>query len=520
MSIVSFSFILFSLLAWLCYYLVKKPYRWIVLLCFSAAFYLFAGVKLMAYLLAATLCTYFAGRMLGKMRARMQAEQKAPGADRAKVKKAYTKKMRLIVAGALVLVFGILFSVKYLNFCLGLLGPLLERAGLGAFPTISLLLPLGISFYTFQAAGYVFDVYRGKTAAEENFFRYALFVSFFPQIIQGPISFHKELSGQLYEGHDFQFPRMERAFYLILWGYFKKMMIADRLIMDVARIFNLEEGCTGLAALLGAALYCLQIYTDFSGGIDICRGIAEGFGVTLPVNFNQPFFAKSLNDFWQRWHITLGRWMREYIFYPVAISKPMAKLAKALRPKSPYLAKALPTSIATVLVFFVVGVWHGAATKYIVFGLYFALLITLGILAEPLTNGLVTRLHIRRESLWYRVFCVLRTDFICIVGFFFARADRVGDGVTLIKRTFTALFSGFRYDFWMTVPNQIVLAVSLCLLIAVSVLSERKVDVRAQLMARPFPLRWAVALLGVLLLLVLGVYGPGYAAADFIYMGF
>ncbi len=520
MSIISFAFTFFFLFSWAAYYLTPRTYRWVVLLICSAAFYLLADARTMVFLLFAVLVTYFAGLLLGRQNQRMKSAMAAPGAEKAAVKRTFVGRKRWTVFAALMIVFGALFAVKYLDFCFRLLDPLYQKLGWTPLPELKLLLPLGISFYTFQAAGYVFDVYRAKCEPERNPAKHALFLMFFPQIIQGPISRRHELAGQLYEGHTFSMAAIESASYRILWGYFKKIVIADRLIVTVANAFNLEQGYTGLSSFLGAALYCLQIYADFSGGIDIVMGVAEGFGVALPENFRQPFFAQSLNAFWQRWHITLGRWMREYVFYPIAISGPMARLSKKLKQRSAYLARAVPSSIGTVAVFFIVGVWHGAALKYIVFGLYFAALICLGTFCAPLNDRIVRLLRVDRKSRWFTAFSVLRTDALCVIGFFFARADRLSDALTLIRRTLAGLGTPVRVDMSMTVPNQIVMLLAVLLLLAVSILKERGVELRAVLMRRTLALRWATFFLLLAVLLVFGAYGPGYAASDFIYMGF
>ena len=628
MSIISFAFTFFFLFSWAAYYLTPRTYRWVVLLICSAAFYLLADARTMVFLLFAVLVTYFAGLLLGRQNQRMKSAMAAPGAEKAAVKRTFVGRKRWTVFAALMIVFGALFAVKYLDFCFRLLDPLYQKLGWTPLPELKLLLPLGISFYTFQAAGYVFDVYRAKCEPERNPAKHALFLMFFPQIIQGPISRRHELAGQLYEGHTFSMAAIESASYRILWGYFKKIVIADRLIVTVANAFNLEQGYTGLSSFLGAALYCLQIYADFSGGIDIVMGVAEGFGVALPENFRQPFFAQSLNAFWQRWHITLGRWMREYVFYPIAISGPMARLSKKLKQRSAYLARAVPSSIGTVAVFFIVGVWHGAALyclqiyadfsggidivmgvaegfgvalpenfrqpffaqslnafwqrwhitlgrwmreyvfypiaisgpmarlskklkqrsaylaravpssigpvavffivgvwhgaalKYIVFGLYFAALICLGTFCAPLNDRIVPLLRVDRKSRWFTAFSVLRTDALCVIGFFFARADRLSDALTLIRRTLAGLGTPVRVDMSMTVPNQIVMLLAVLLLLAVSILKERGVELRAVLMRRTLALRWATFFLLLAVLLVFGAYGPGYAASDFIYMGF
>ena len=198
-------------------------------------------------------------------------------------------------------------------------------------PALNLVLPLGISFYTFQSMGYLIDVSNGKYPAEKNPFRFALFVSFFPQLIQGPIARYDQLGAQLAAEHRFDMTNIHRGLLLMLWGFFKKKVIADRALILVNEVFGNQAQYGGAVIVVGVLFYSLQQYCDFSGGIDLVAGIAELFGIRLAPNFKRPYFSVSLGDFWRRWHISLGAWMRDYVFYPFALTRPMAKLSKAAK---------------------------------------------------------------------------------------------------------------------------------------------------------------------------------------------
>ena len=249
---------------------------------------------------------------------------------------------------------------------------LLGAVGLDiAMPDFKLVLPLGISFYTFQTMGYVIDVYRGKFRAAKNPAKFALFASFFPQIVQGPIAFYSDLAYQLYAPHDFNYNRFKSGGILALWGLFKKLVIADRAVAMVKLVAGNYSDFKGTYILMAVCMYAIQLYADFSGGIDICRGFAEMLGITMAQNFRQPYFSRSLTEYWHRWHITLGEWLRTYLFYPISISKPFLKMGKQLKKHGlKHLGKVLPTSIASLITFIVIGVWHGAAWKYVAFGLF------------------------------------------------------------------------------------------------------------------------------------------------------
>ena len=277
-----------------------------------------------------------------------------------------------------------LLFFKYFNFFSGNASGLLQRIGIPVvLPALDLMIPIGISFYTLQAIAYMTDVYRGKYRADKNFFKFMLFMSYFPQIVQGPIARYDFLANQLYEGRDMEYKRCTFGIQLILWGYIKKLVIADRLAVPVNEIFNNFNEYTGMLVLLAAIGYGLQVYADFSGGMDIARGVSQVFGIELQLNFKQPYFARSIEEFWRRWHITLGAWMKDYIFYPLSLSKLSGNIGKKARLLfGSSIGKKIPSFIAMFIVYFLVGFWHGAEWKYIFYGIWNGLFIMSGILCE------------------------------------------------------------------------------------------------------------------------------------------
>lgn len=234
---------------------------------------------------------------------------------------------RLVVLAVCLLAFGQLFVLKYLGFTLEAFARLFGREGF----TLELVLPLGLSFFTFQAVGYVVDCYRGQVEPERNFGKYALFVSFFPQIIQGPISRFGDLEHQLCAERSLDWDKLKYGIQLAMWGYFKKLVIAERAGVVADAVFGDVWNWHGSVMAFGTLAYCVQLYCDFSGGIDITRGVAQMLGIDLAENFKRPIFALSLQDYWRRWHITLGSWMRDYVFYPLALSKPFRRVGSVAR---------------------------------------------------------------------------------------------------------------------------------------------------------------------------------------------
>ena len=540
MSYTSFNFLVFTGITALAYFLFPlKKYQWTVLLAASFAFYLFAGYRYAAFILFTTLTTYAsalwmqnitrsANSVLRENKAQWDRQQKKDFKNQIRTRK------RLILGATLVLNFGILVFLKYYNFFAGSLNDVL-----GAFhirfsaPTLNLLLPLGISFYTFQSMGYLVDVYEEKVEAEENLGKVALFVSFFPQIIQGPISFYDQLAHQLYEPHRFDFIRFKHGCELILWGFFKKLVIADRAVIAINAVLADYLSWNGTTLAFTVLLYSLQLYTDFSGGIDISRGVAQILGIDLAENFRRPYFAQTIQSYWHRWHITLGAWMRTYVFYPIAMSRLFLNAGKAMKRSrfgatkaGSYLSKVLPTSLASLIVFFLVGAWHGANWKYIAFGLWNGGIIMLSTVLEPVFESWTAKLKLNHFPRAFGLLRMARTFLIVLVGYVFDVAPSFTEAMQTFRLIFTcqnlsvglAQICQLGLD-WMDYG---LLCMCTAIVFTVSVIQERNSadTIRSMLDRRPFALRFVVILSGVMMVLLFGIYGPGYDAAEFVYMQF
>lgn len=529
MSFASLTFLVFLLGLMLVYFLVPGRARWGVLLAGSYAFIAVSSPHTAVYLLLATAAAFLAALKIQSVQsafaARSGREAWTAGEKRAR-RRACQREKRLWLALALSAVFGMLLVLKYANFAIDNLNALLGPAG--GLRRVEWLLPLGISFYTLQVSGYLIDVYRGKYAADQHFFKFALFASWFPQLVQGPISRYDALAAQLYEGHAFDWRRMKSGALRMLWGYFKKLVIADRLALVVEPLFTdfAGQGYAGAYIWAAAVLYTFQIYADFSGGMDIVLGMSEIFGIRMTENFRRPILAGSVAEFWQRWHITLGSWMRDYLFYPLALSGRFNRLGKRLRRRfGPYVGKVAPAVLASFIVFTCVGVWHGAEWKYVVYGFYQALFVSTATLLEPFYARMRKGLHVRETSAGFQTFRVLRTFLIIMVGRVLSRAGSLGDALAMLGAGVSAwnpqvLWDGSFLAFGVTVAEWVVLAVAVAAWMAVDALNERGVVVRERLEARALPLRWAAYILGAMIVLIFGVYGPGFDAASFIYGGF
>ena len=519
MLFTSVSFVIFVAAVLLMYYIVPKKWQWIMLLCANVCFYLQAGVRGAIFMIATIISTYFCSRMIEKASDRQKlAMEKLKDLMTKEQKKAYkakTKKnQRMWMVLCILFNFGILAVLKYTNLFISFT----------SLKPVNFILPMGISFYTFQSMGYIIDVYRGVTEAENNIFKFALFVSFFPQLMQGPISRWKDLKETLFEEHSFSWERFESGIQRIIWGYFKKMVIADRAAIGLATITSDFSKYTGAYAFLGMLIYAVELYADFTGGIDITIGIAELFGIRLPENFRQPFFSKSLAEYWRRWHITLCAWFKDYLFYPLSMSKWMNKVSRWLKKHvGKPVGSRFPVYFSSLTVWFVTGIWHGASWNFVVWGLLNSIIMLVSQELKPLYEKADNRLGYRKLK-YYKVFEIIRTTAIvcCLQMLDYYR------NIAEAFRMFFSMFRGGNYaavftkGMWsigLSVADYIVLFAGVVIMFVVSLL-ERRCPVREQLAQKNYIIRYTVFLVIFLLIAVLGIYGTGYESSQFIYNQF
>lgn len=530
MSFVSYSFVAFMCACLLLYYVTPKKHRWIILLGASYAFYLIACKKYIIYIVLTTISTFFFGKLISDASDRQKEYLKKHKEDLGKEeKKQYkasvkTRQKRMLIL-CLVLNFGILAFLKYANFAIANVN-FFRSTVFGTTQYLGfmkLVLPLGISFYTFQSMGYLIDLYYGKYTAQKNPFKFALFVSFFPQIIQGPISRYNQLSETLYEGSDFDYQNFVYGFWQIMWGLFKKLIIADRVVSYVQNVVGASEPMGGIYILLAVFFYSMQIYTDFSGGIDITIGVARMFGISVTANFDRPFFSKSIAEYWRRWHITLGTWFKDYIFYPLSIAKWTIRLGKWIRIHiNETLGKKVPIYIATVIVWFITGLWHGAEWRYIIWGMCNCVLIILSTEFEPVFKKMIQILHVKEDGFVFRLFRVVRTFWIMSFLRIFDIAPGVRAALLMMRNAFRNLgdFSFERlYTMGMT-QEEFVVAILGCFVLLCVSLMQRKGSIREHIMKKHVSIQWAFTAALIISVVIFGSYGMGYDAHDFIYLQF
>lgn len=477
MSVISLSFMAFTAVTFLGYFILPLKVRPYWLLLTSLYFYSCFGWKGFILLGLSVLTTFAAAHIVTKL------------------KKNGTKK--LVLALTVILNVGLLTAVKYLNYSLSLLGRVVEIP----IKEISLIVPLGIAFYTMQAVSYLVDVYREKYAPERNFFKYLCYMTYFPIIMQGPISRYDQLADQIFTPHRFSFDRMKSGLSLVLWGLFKKMVIADRAALLVNEVFGNYAEHAGIEIIIAALMYTVQIYTDFSGCVDISRGISEVMGIKLIENFSHPYFAVSIKDFWRRWHIALSSWFKDYIYIPLGGSR-KGTFRKYLN---------------LTVVFFVSGLWHGVGIHYIAWGLLQAFYQITGELTSGIRNKFYDLCRVDRESFSFKLGQQLTTFVLVNISWIFFRADGLTAAFRMLRSSL--FFSGSFLNMGLDAKDWNVMILSIAVLLIVSLMQER-FSVREKLEQQNFIFRYAVYLAAVITILVFGMYGPGYSASQFIYMQF
>lgn len=517
MSYTSMGFLIFLLAGVIVYYIIPKKFQWVWLLVISYFFYICSGIEALIFIVMTTVTTYGGALWIEKIDDERSSYVKEHKGDMSsEEKKAYKLKTRkykrLILALILVINFGVLAVIKYNQVVIDAMNSIIQNVMHFDFKigNINVIVPLGVSFYTFQSMGYLIDVYQGKYRADRNIAKFALFVSYFPQILQGPIGRFNKLSHQFFERHEFELRRIEHGLQLMAWGFFKKMVIADRAGVAVKEIFRYMHLYTGADILYGVLLYSVQLYADFSGGMDIVMGASELFGIKLSENFRQPYFAVSIADYWHRWHITLGAWMKDYIFYPFSLSKGMNKFGKWLNKRfGKHLSRVIPIGLANILIFFVVGVWHGSEFKYVVYGLYNGILLTMADLFAPLYPKMFKAAHINKDSKGWHIVRIIRTYLLVFISLYFDVADCAYSAFFLMKNSilgfsFSQITDGSMLKLGVKAGDLVILIAALIVLFVVSFIREKGIHIREALDTKPLLVRWAVYFALVMSIPVLG----------------
>lgn len=511
MGITSFYFLCFFAMILILYYGLPGRFQWGLLLVCSVAYYLLSGNgMLILYPIVSVTACYAGIRLLATV----------PQED--------VRKRRLILLLTILVNVGILVVLKYVNFGIYTIDGIAKLFGSSEtlIQSVDFLIPLGVSFYTFSLLGYVVDVYYGIAEPQKNYLKLMLYGMYFPVILSGPILKYREHGQQFFERHEFDYQRVTRGFQRMLWGFFKKLVIAERLGTLVDTVYGGYGDYPGAFIWVATVCYAFQLYTDFSGCMDIVIGMSESLGILLPENFQTPFFAGSISEYWRRWHITLGVWMKEYVFYPVLRTGFFTKLNQSWREKfGKKKGKQYATFVAMFILWLTVGIWHGGDWKFVIgSGLLHWFYIVMEELLAPPCARLMERRHIDPKCRTIAVVRMVRTFFLVCIGDLFFRAASVGDAFAMLKGSVTVwnpsvLWNGALFELGLDRIEMSIAFGALLLLFAVSIL-QQKGSVRDKIAGHALPIRWIIwyaLLFGVILF---GCYGPGYSAGEFIYQGF
>jgi len=493
----SLQFLIFFPIVCLIYFIIPHKTKWIWLLLASYYFYMCWNPKYALLMFTSTLITWLSGIFIDKFN-----RQKNP-------KKASIKK-KLTVAASFVSNLSILFFFKYFDFAIDNINVLLNAFNLQLIsPSFDVILPVGISFYTFQALSYTMDIYREEIPAEKNLFRYMLFVSFFPQLVAGPIERSKNLIHQLRERHIFDIARIKKGLLLMLWGFFQKLVIADRAAIAVNTVYNNYTEFGGVELVIATVLFALQIYRDFSSYTDIAKGAAQVMGFKLMDNFHQPYFSRSISEFWRNWHISLSGWLKDYLYIPLGGNR-KGKIRKYIN---------------IMIVFLASGLWHGASWNFVIWGAIHGLYQVIGGITLNLRKKICGLLSINRTSHSHHFVQRAITFILVCFGWIFFRANSLSDAKGIINAIFTQwnpwiLTDGTLYEIGLDHNQIFVLLLAGAVLFMVSCFRYYGVELRTKIMKSNVYTRWAVAFVMIFVILIFGIYGPGYDESQFIYFQF
>lgn len=486
MNFTSTAFLLFFPIVLLLYYLIPGKFQRIWLLLASYYFYLSWNIKYGLLLICVTAISYIAGIFLSKK-----------------------QNKRIFVSISIICILLILFVFKYLSFAEGLLSSALSLFNINvSFTVFDIVLPVGISFYSFQAIGYVIDVYRGDIEPEKNILKYALFLSFFPQLVAGPIERSKNLLSQLEGEKRFDINYVREGFLLMLWGFFLKLVIADRVAIVVDAVYGKPSDFAGWYVIVATILFAIQIYCDFYGYSTIAVGAAKMLGINLMENFNAPYLAPSVADFWRRWHISLTSWFKDYVYIPLGGNR-KGKFRKYLN---------------LLIVFSLSGLWHGANLSFVVWGILNGIYQVIGDILSPIKKKCIQLFKISTDTISYKSFLALKTFVLVDFAWIFFRASNITEAFQIIKNMFAinniwVLLDGEIYDL-LDRKNWYLMVISIVILMVADIFQCYGVCLRDILLKQNLLFRYLFVALVITFILTYGVWGATYNEATFIYFQF
>lgn len=495
MSFNSIHFLIFFPLVTIIYFLIPYKIKYLWLLISSYYFYMCWNPKYELLIAFSTITTYLSGIFI----------------DKANNISDYRKSIlvkRSCVALSFIINLGIMFLFKYYNFFTSSLAKALSYFNITlTIPVFDFLLPVGISFYTFQALSYTVDIYRKDIPAEKNLAKYALFVSFFPQLVAGPIEKSKDLLYQFNNDTKFEYYRVKSGLIQIMWGFFQKVFIADRLCILVNTVYNSPYDYAGCQIIIATLFFAFQIYCDFSAYSDIAIGCARVLGFNLTKNFRQPYFSKSIKEFWRRWHITLGSWFKDYLYIPLGGNR----------------KGTFRTYVNIMIVFLSSGLWHGASITFVIWGALHGFYQVFADIVKPIKEKIHKIFNINTEVFSYKFFQILITFILVNFAWIFFRANSFYDAKIIVRNLFVfnpwILTDGSLYNLGLESKEFFAAIIGIIVLVFVDTL-QTKYNLIDKLSEQNMLFRWSVYIITIVIILIFGIYGPGYNDAQFIYFQF
>lgn len=492
-------FLIFFPIVLFVYYIIPSKIRYIWLLFASYYFYMCWNAKYALLLLFSTVVTYLSGILIDKIKNKEGITED----NRVKLKK-------LCVAGSFILNLSVLFFFKYFEFAAQNINRIFHLININLnMPAFDVLLPVGISFYTFQALSYTIDIYRDEIYAEKNFLRYALFVSFFPQLVAGPIERSKNLLKQLAIPTKVDWDMARKGLLLMLWGYFLKIVLADRIAIFVDTVYGDYNTYGGYYLIVATILFAVQIYCDFYGYSTIAMGAAMILGIKLMENFDAPYLSKSVAEFWRRWHISLSSWFRDYLYIPLGGNR-KGRLRKYIN---------------LMAVFLTSGLWHGAQWSFVVWGGLNGIYQIIGDILRPVRDKLVRVFELRRETFSHKLFKVISTFVLVDFAWLFFRAQSFKEALIIIKSMFTdynpwILFDGSIYNCGLDSKNFMLMLIAILILLIADIFKYKGIKISEVILKQEYWFRWLVFGVSSSLILLFGIWGSAYDASSFIYFQF
>ena len=474
----SAGYVVFFTIVCLVYFILPKKLKRVFLLLASYFFYSCWNLKYSLLMLFSTVATYGTAIAMDMVVAK--------------------KKKKLYLGLCFFVNLAILFVFKYYSFTVNFINKILGIAALSIdMPVIDVLLPVGISFYTFQALGYIVDVYRGEIKAERNFINYALFVSFFPQLVAGPIERSKNLLTQIDNLGHRRYENLSKGLLYILWGFFLKLVIADRAAIFVNQVFDSYQGYSYIFLCYGALLFAVQIYCDFYSYSIIAKGSAKILGYDLMDNFRAPYLSASITEFWRRWHISLSTWFKDYLYIPLGGNR----------------KGAFRKHLNVLIVFLVSGLWHGANYTFVLWGLIHGVFTILEDSFKGITKGI-------RDNFIYKNLRRLITFVVAVLSFVIFRSKNIGAAkaylLGILKRQAGSLDASIAFPY----EDTVILLIAIAILVVIDILIYNKVKLADNIERRSLIVRWPIYIFLLIATLIFGIYGPGYSEAQFIYFQF